>query len=515
MNIVKKLILSEKGFYHIILFLIFVHFIFRGLLYSGAPTDDAEQMLFSQKLRWGYDIYNPPLYTWLVILVQKVIGINLSSVAIVKFFAYGLIFVFSYKTALKILNDKALAFVAALSPLWFYYVGWDAALSYSHTILAASLIVINLYVLLCLKDNDSVFLYLLFGIIIGLGILSKYTFVFFILSALTASICSPLMRGHLNLSLLIMSVFVASVIVLPHGIWLMQNIETVGPAISQKFNISGASSFFAARLTGFKSITISFIGFLSPLWIILCIFFWRQIQEEIKRSGGKGVYVEFFKVYFLVLGVLILSLLVAFGFSKFRAHYFFVLIPAPIAFFAWLKPRLNLPEDVSYYGYSLVFAVFLCGGGMVVKYYTEPLRCSLCQLLVPYPTLGVFFKNIGFKDGTVFAHYHPHDLAGNFRSLFPKAQIVSTKFPNLVDRNKKTGGQCLIVWTPKPQGFMNGLGMAHLLNKKLGGNLPIREWSRNQNKVPEVSQDYIFDRSKNKLGKISYIFLKEGSGYCK
>ena len=219
--------------------------------------------------------------------------------------------------------------------------------------------------------------------------------------------------------------------------------------------------------------------------------------------------------YFLALGGLILILLVLIGFSKLRAHYFFFLIPAPLAFFIWIRPELYNNVYKSRYSYIVLLAIILNGGGMVVKYFTEPIRCSLCQLLVPYTNIGVALKNIGFKKGTIFAYYHPHDLAGNFRRIFPESRIVSTKFPKLASKASKNSGQCLVVWTPKPQGRMNGIGMGQMLNKHLQGTFPINEWYKNHDKVPQKFQKYIFDRSKNKSGILGYMLLENGIGKCR
>ena len=111
---------NPKRFYVLISFIVVSHFIVRGLLYPGAPTDDAEQLLFSQEFRWGYDVVNPPLYTWLVIAVQQIVGIEAWSVSLIKFSAYFLIFHFMYLLGLRVIQDHQLAVLAALSPFLLY-----------------------------------------------------------------------------------------------------------------------------------------------------------------------------------------------------------------------------------------------------------------------------------------------------------------------------------------------------------------------------------------------------------
>ena len=144
---------SSKGFYWLLSAFVLTLFIIRGLLYPAAPTDDAEQLLFSQVFRWGYDGVNPPLYTWLLIAIQKIFGTENWTASMVKFFFYWLIFLFLYVLGRRAIEDEFLAILAALSPLWLYYVAWDAVLSYSHSVLATSLVLAALIVLLGLQDK--------------------------------------------------------------------------------------------------------------------------------------------------------------------------------------------------------------------------------------------------------------------------------------------------------------------------------------------------------------------------
>ena len=57
----------------------------RATLFPGTGGDDGEQLIFSQFFAWGYQVRNPPLYTWLVMAVSQVTGPNLWAVNIVKF----------------------------------------------------------------------------------------------------------------------------------------------------------------------------------------------------------------------------------------------------------------------------------------------------------------------------------------------------------------------------------------------------------------------------------------------
>jgi len=55
------------------------------LFSNGAGTDDAEQLANSNFWALGYGGSQPPLYTWLTILVTKIFGTHLFSLQLLKF----------------------------------------------------------------------------------------------------------------------------------------------------------------------------------------------------------------------------------------------------------------------------------------------------------------------------------------------------------------------------------------------------------------------------------------------
>ncbi|MBL6931620.1 MAG: glycosyltransferase family 39 protein [Rhodospirillales bacterium] len=259
------------------------HFIIRGLLFPAAPTDDAEQLLFSQVLRWGYDVVNPPLYTWLVIAVQQIAGVEIWSVSLIKFPAYWLIFHFLYVLGRRVIEDDGLAALAALSPLWLYYIAWDAVQSYSHTVLATALILATLVCLFRLQEKSGVSSYILFGAVLGLGILSKYTFALAAAGILVSALAYHPYRSKILRPGMVLSVAIAGVIIAPHIFWLYQQSDLIGESVSGKFGIGAADAgFFETGMKGLFRTVTSGIGFLSPLWLVLLVAFWRPVRQRLK-----------------------------------------------------------------------------------------------------------------------------------------------------------------------------------------------------------------------------------------
>jgi hypothetical protein len=509
-NLIDRWLSAPSGFYGLLSVFVVAQFIIRGLLYPAAPTDDAEQMLFSQSLRWGYDVVNPPLYTWLVIAVQQLTGVENGSVSLIKFPAYWMIFHFLYVLGRRAIEDTRLAVMAALSPLLLYYVAWDAVLSYSHTILATALILAALAQMLRLQEKAGLSAYILLGLVLGLGMLSKYTFGFAALSMLMAGIIYRPFRARILHPGMALSLLIAGLVMMPHVYWLVQQSDEIAGAVSGKFEVGEASNFMMARLKGMGRAFSSGIGFASPLWLILLAVFWAPVRTRFEAHEYIPPPAKFLLIYMVAVIVLLAAFVMVFGVTKIRAHYMFMLIPFPVVFFAWLKPCLDGSPRVRVFGTVLVMMATLLVTGMAAKYVSEPLRCKRCQLLIPFKDIGQKIRDTGFKGGTIFAYYFPHDLAGNLRSSFPNTRIVSTKYPEIAPPPGDQPGQCLIIWMPAPSGVMNAHGMTLLLNRDLGGELPLENF-------PKKPIPFTYDRTKSREDKLHYMLYEPGAatGMCR
>lgn len=500
---------SSKGFYWLLSAFVLTLFIIRGLLYPAAPTDDAEQLLFSQVFRWGYDGVNPPLYTWLLIAIQKIFGTENWTASMVKFFFYWLIFLFLYVLGRRAIEDEFLAILAALSPLWLYYVAWDAVLSYSHSVLATSLVLAALIVLLGLQDKNGLLSYVLFGFVVGLGVLSKYTFVLAAFAMLFAGLIYRPFRRHVLHPNMFIALIVSGLVITPHVLWLLDQSDLIGSAVSSKFEIRPAdSSFLGRRLKGVTSTFTSLIGFVSPLWLILLLVFWRPLCNRLKIRNDISPTGMILAIYIITIITLIGVLVLVSGSTKIRAHYMLVLIPLPVVFFAWLKPALGTCRRPQVYAVTLLSMVILLVGSMGAKYVSEPMRCKRCQLLVPYKEIGQKIRDAGFNNGTIFAYYFPHDLAGNLRSVFPNTRIISTKFPAISRPLSKNPGQCLIIWMPPPSGVMDDEGMIRMANKFLETNIQFNDFT-------PKSLNFIYHRTRDRTDTLHYILIDPGQGMCR
>ena len=94
-----RFVTSAAGFHLLVGAFVTAAFVLRAFLFPGIGGDDGEQLVFAQFLAGGYQTRNPPLYTWLVILVQSALGVGIAATLAVRFVLLGLIYVLLHGVA--------------------------------------------------------------------------------------------------------------------------------------------------------------------------------------------------------------------------------------------------------------------------------------------------------------------------------------------------------------------------------------------------------------------------------
>ncbi|PIW30686.1 MAG: hypothetical protein COW30_01535 [Rhodospirillales bacterium CG15_BIG_FIL_POST_REV_8_21_14_020_66_15] len=443
----------------------------RAILFPGTGGDDGEQLIFSQFLAWGYQVRNPPLYTWLVMAVSQVTGPNLWAVNVVKFSLLYAMYLFLWRAALHLFASRTLAGLAALSPVLFYFVAWEVVTGFSHTVLTACLYAAVLWILLRLRGEAPGRLadYALLGLAIGLGGLAKYAFWIFLASLLAAAMTDSGLRRRLISPRVIATLAVAAAVAAPHYLWLLERLDVLagqaGATVSADGGISLAGLGHGARAAA---------GFLSPFWLIALACFPAAFRPLTVPAPPMTRVLGWYMV--LVLAVTAAGTLVQPEF-RIRTHYMFVLLFAP--FWVLLRAEAAGLSEGRRRAYAALVSLALVSApvGMAAKYLFEPLVCGRCQHHIPYRVLADEIRALGFKGGTVVAYWHPDPLPGNLRAALPEARVISLKHPDAIPPMRHGGGQCLVVWSadavrdnrPAAVGGANDL-----LNAGIGPQVPHR-----------------------------------------
>ena len=424
-------------------------FAFRGFLFPAASGDDAEQLLFSQSFAWGYDLRNPPLYTWGVIASQQIFGVTIHSVAFVKFTAMFLMYLFLRQGALGVLGEGRLASIAALSPLALYLVAWDSVMNYSQTVLVAAMYPATFCALLRLDAKPTLASYAILGIAVGIGLMSKYTYALFILSLLAAAMTDRALRARLVNPRALLAIAIAALIVLPHLIWYLDNTAAFTALVQSKFTFARGPDALPTPILGLGAVITAFFNASAPLIFLLPLFFWRGFAPLRGATAPSARYRRIIGASLIIMTGAIVVLVLGAEVTRLRTHYMVMFILFPIYFFARVQAAGVSGAPFARYAGLLTALAVIVGAAVPAIYLAEPLRCRRCTLMVPYGAFAERLREAGFTRGKVISWYLPVFLSGNLRVHFPDSAVASAKYPVYDPPGLKAPGQCLVIWERK------------------------------------------------------------------
>ncbi len=425
-------------------------YLIKGHLYLGGLGHDADQLVLSQAFQLGYDNRNPPLYTWLVIASQAVLGVGLSAVLAVKSAMIIALYLFLYLSARRVLRDEALAVLAALAPFAMYEVGLWLAIKYSHSAALAAACAATLYVLLRLEEAGRTLWYAIFGAVLGLGLLAKYNYAVILVALITACLFDPGLRARLGERRIVLSALIALAPIGPHAYWMATLAPGYEEATASRFGMGSSAPPLSRLAEGALAGATAILNMLLPLALVVPFLAWRAWR---KGADGAGPVQWPSRRYFRLLGIYlamcVLSVFVLVALSgavKVRGHYLFVLVVFPVWLFAWIQGLGLSRAAVNRMGLAFMTLALAAPAIMVGKYVVHPLGARYAPYNLPYRALAERLREAGFNGGTIYAHDYPYTLSGNLRPYFPEARILGTSAPHFTPPARREPGSCLLVW---------------------------------------------------------------------
>jgi len=173
-----------------------IHLALNLVLSGSFSPDDADQLIFSQSLAWGYYV-QPPLYSWLTYLFLHLFGLTYVSYYLVKSLALGCVYVSSFLCARALAIDHRLAVVAAFAPLLIPTFAWNSFTYLTNSNLVCAAGAATCYALLRVERNGRLGDYFLLGLTLGLGFLAKYNFLFLATAFFVAGLTIRSFRARL------------------------------------------------------------------------------------------------------------------------------------------------------------------------------------------------------------------------------------------------------------------------------------------------------------------------------
>jgi len=425
-------------------------YVFYGMLHAlvtriPGPTlalDDVKLNVDTQSLQAGYLPGNPPLYEWLLIAAQQLAGPSLIAVLLVKYALIAAAGLTAYLLAIEITKDRRWAAVTSFSLVLFYQFGWNAHQAFTHTLALIPATLFFWWTLLRLFQRQQFIDYLLLGVSLSLGVLSKYSFIGVAAAAFVAVMLRPESRKALAFPRLIFSLLFALLITSPHLYWLITQNNNVIEASATR--LQGANDPYWQRvLEGVPAAIWSIASFFLPFALVTAALF-RQSFSAGAATNIKALIAR--DAALIGAGAIILGVIVL-GISGLQERYTIAFL-LPALFWAIVKIRDSAFQTKvisRYVSIVVLAAIFMLGLRFVQTAIPGEPFCSDCRQWVPYDVIAESLDIAGFENGTLVG-FTDH-TAGNLRRLFPRARVISSHMPFYTPPGGRLEDDCYFIWS--------------------------------------------------------------------
>ncbi len=250
---------------------------FTGL---GLAPDEAQYWFWSKNLDWGF-YSKPPMVALLINLSTKICGDSEACIRMSSPLLYFFTSLAVYGIGKELFNTRvglwSAATFATLPAVFLSsaLVSTDPALLFFWSL--------TLYTFIRALRSDTWGLWLIVGIFAGLGMLSKYNMLVFLLSAVVLLLWVPTERKRLFSYKFWAAALIAFMIWLPNLIWNLQHglvsfyhtVDLAGANTASLFNFAGLIKFFVGQFAVFGPI-------LFGVFLYSCFQLLRQPNKQVE-----------------------------------------------------------------------------------------------------------------------------------------------------------------------------------------------------------------------------------------
>ena len=240
-----------------------------GLLVESLPLDVVEGVYWGQEWQWGY-YKHPPLPAWILYLFERALGdvgpFLLSQLCI------GLTLLCVWHLGCRTLDRERAAF-GVLALLGVYFFTWPT-IEFNHNVAQMPIWAAAVLFFHRAISQDRWLNWLLLGLVSGLGLLTKYSYIMLLAPMFLWLVVHPSLRKKLLKPQLWLGVLVMWLVFLPHLLWLVAHDFL---PFSYAAARSAAASATESRWLGpLKFLLVQLVDHLPLLLLLLMAGFWRR-----------------------------------------------------------------------------------------------------------------------------------------------------------------------------------------------------------------------------------------------
>jgi hypothetical protein len=428
----------------------FLHVTARLFASFNLGEDDPLDAILAQTLALGYQPSQPPLYDWAIWLLGELLGPGALRFQLLKYSLLTATCGFIFLAARRVMKGDAFwAFLSVEALALIYQISWRFHEGFTHAVGAMCAVAAAFWALLRLIEQQRTSDFVIFGTIIGLGVLTVTTYWVFLAALIGAACLQPAIRRALMQPRLLVALAVAVLIAAPHFLWLMGS--PAGLAAILPSAPDDPSRHLHLAIAGIGRAFTEPVMYLAPLIFLYPIFFPGMIRPILRRTklapqaGAAPDYEQLILHLTLLSIAALIAGAVLFGIDRYPVH---ALMPLFLITSIWLtaQARAALPPAGQVRRFVImafsvaVFAFFARAANMYVQ---EPV-CQICRWGVPYAELAAQIRAHGFDGGRIIVS--DREVGGNLHRFFPEVPITLVGGRFYSPDKAATGDKIAIVW---------------------------------------------------------------------
>ena len=426
---------------------------------AALEMDEAEQVFLTQWFLFGYSPKpplnpKPPLYTWLQLAFFQIFGVSVFALSFLKNLLLFLTFVFVFLSARLLTGNVRLAVLTTLSLFLFPQIAWESQRDLTHSVLAMMLGAATLLGALYVSRARTLSSYILFGGLLGLGTMSKYTFLIFASALLLGLLLTPDTRAMILDRRILATLAVSVLVTLPHLLWWWSHVQEASSYIGRLPQAGDTTRLQAVG--AFLRAIASFLAIPCLAYVLLFPSGFRPSRWVRATRGQLGLLDRVLVLVLAIFGAIAVLLVLGRVNQRWLQPllWFF-----PIAFFAHLPPEavserawrwcvrgavavaaiILVASPVRVVGLSLIDRYTPFAETAEYRFFRYPARFNY-----PFEAIAEEVRKHGFDKGVIVAETGV--LAGNMRLQFPDSLVAAPRRMPVDVRDEVLGKPVVAIW---------------------------------------------------------------------
>ncbi len=420
----------------------FANAVLRRVASPSLAMDDAKTNVFTQVWQWGYQPDNPPLYEWLLKLVQPLTGAGLEGFLLLKYACLSIAAMALHLLVRAYASDRV-AFGTTVGMVLLYQVGWNFHQAFTHSALLVAAVAVWLWAALRWWRAPGLKTAALLGMATAIAMMSKYNAGLLVAGFFVALASSPFGRGALGRPTTLLIPLMAILALLPHGLWFLAQTEAYRETLDVTLGLEG--SHLSRVGEGLGSLFISAVTFMLP-WGLVYGALGRGLRPTPLLTEERLLI----QTSLWTLGGLAVAV-IAFGIGNVSERYLIpVLLPCAIGLTSHLlrRPKAPFGPWISITAAMAVLVLVLRAAAYLMP---GPPFCDECRQFVPYAVLAEDVRD-HIPEGAILL-VREENTGGNMVTQFPTSPVrVMTSLP-LMNPIEDEGRPCFYLWS---EGMVGG-----------------------------------------------------------